>query len=80
MKKPEEFIEEEYERVKDIVGEEKAKKYFHNKESFGFYATGALLFYHDIKKFIKSKPILFVIIASVLIGLVILLIKYIYMY
>ena len=80
MKEPKEFIKEEYERVKELIGEERANKYFHNKESFNPKATGAIIFYYALKKKIKENPIPYVLIGLIILGLLICYIKDIFFY
>ncbi|HKK59744.1 MAG TPA: hypothetical protein VJ937_09710 [Salinivirga sp.] len=64
------FIQSEYEKLKRIIGEKKARKYV-NDNDYNFNVVGMALFFERVIKFAKKHPTIAIIGIILIIALII---------
>jgi len=74
MRSAEKVKKEDYERLVQLIGEQKAKRYI-NERNYNVKAIGLIFLIHDLKNWIKKNRGLSLVILLVLIVFIALIIK-----
>ena len=68
--KEKEYIEKEYLHLKNVIGEDKAKRYIDTEKNvYGFKAIGFQFLIADLKKLKKEKPLRFTLVVIVILAI-----------
>jgi len=69
------FIKKEYEQLKELVGEEKTKKYYRDG-NYNFMPIAITIMIYSLRKLAIEKPIIFIIVIFLVITIVFLSIRH----